>query len=103
MSINEKLREDMKKLVEMNSEIGTRASTESREHKKLKKDSLQFVGNVYQFINWLDAEMKAPLNKEREKRIAKAVNELEMSADRFSHFTLSQSFEQIAKTKRKEK
>lgn len=74
---------------------------DSKELKKHKKDSLLFVGHVYQFITWLDAEMKKPSDQERGKRIAHALNALEMSADRFSHFTLDQSFPSIAKLKGK--
>lgn len=77
------------------------SAKDSKALKKLQKDSLLFAGHVYQFINWLDAEMKKPSDQERGKRIANALNALEMSADRFSHFTLSQSFEAIAKLKGK--
>lgn len=73
----------------------------SKELKKHKKDSLQFVGHVYQFINWLDAEMKKPSDEGRGKRIAHALNALEMCTDGYSHFTLDQSFAAISKLKGK--
>jgi len=74
---------------------------DSKELKKQKKNSLLFAKQVYQFINWLDAEMALPSNETRGERIAHALNTLEMSADKFSHFTLGQSFAAIAKLKGK--
>ena len=77
------------------------ARGDSKALKKLHKDSLLFAGHVYQFIVWMDEEMKKPSDNERGKRVAKALNALEMSADRFTHFSLKQSFDEIKKMKHK--
>lgn len=47
------------------------------------------VRGVEVFIGWMDAEMKRPPSEDRGKRIARALNSLEMSKDIAKRFGLA--------------
>ncbi len=83
------------------SDLATSQKNHEKDLKKLLKESTNFSREIYRFIGWMDAEMKRPSTDERGKRLARAINGLEMFADKFSHFTLNQSFETISKIKKK--
>ncbi len=98
---NALLVEQIEELREAVDEQNKQVIKTTRDLKKLQNDGFALATNIYIVIKWFDEEMKKPSDNERGKRIAKALNELEMCTDRFAHFTLKQSFEEIKKMKNK--
>lgn len=60
-----------------------------RELRKALKGHCEFIRA---FLNFLDVEMKKPSTELRGKRIAEAMNQLEMSNDRIRYGTLGVDF-----------
>jgi hypothetical protein len=55
---------------------------------KYEKTLRELVAANQEFMRWLDAEMVKPSDATRGKRIAQALNALNMATDRVRYFTL---------------
>jgi hypothetical protein len=55
---------------------------------KYEKALRSLVADSQAFMRWMDAEMLKPSTHERGKRIAQALNALNMSVDQIRYFTL---------------
>jgi hypothetical protein len=72
----------------------------AKKHQIKLKNGRDFMYCVYLFMAWLDDEMKKPSTADRGMRVAKAMNSLELNADRFAHFDLAMDLDVLNKMKR---
>ena len=72
-----------------------------KDHRELKKALIEMAGKVGLAINALDEAMKEPESSRRGKKVASALNYLDMGNDMIMHITLDWGWRKIANFKKK--